>query len=69
MDSVTMTNHAAIRKQQPGIPGFVLNCLMQFGKNSHDDMGGEVLYFGNRARKSLAFASGVTLVITYAICC
>lgn len=62
MESFTMTNHAAIRKQQRGIPESVLDCRMQFGKNSYDNMGGEVLYFDNRARKSLAFASGVRLI-------
>lgn len=58
MESITMTNHAAIRKQQRGIPESVLECLMQFGKTSHDNRGGEVLYFDKRARKRCMAAMG-----------
>lgn len=47
----TMTNHAAIRKQQRGISGSVLDCLLEFGKVSHDNRGGEILYFDKRARQ------------------
>lgn len=39
MGSIAMTNHAAIRKQQRGITESVLDCLIQFGKTSHDNMG------------------------------
>ena len=49
--SITMTNHAAIRKQQRGISGSVLDCLLEFGKVSHDNRGGEVLYFDKRAKQ------------------
>lgn len=45
--SITMTNHAAARKQQRGISESVLDCLLAFGKASHDNRGGEVLYFAN----------------------
>lgn len=58
MKSITMTNHAVIRKQQRGIPESVLDCLMQFGKTSHDNRGGEVLYFDKRARKRCMAAMG-----------
>lgn len=51
MESFTMTNHAAVRKQQRGIPESVLECLMEFGKISHDNRGGEVLSFDKRAKQ------------------
>lgn len=54
-----MTNHAAIRKQQRGIPESILDCLIQFGKTSYDNRGGEVLYFDKRAKlRCLALGQG-----------
>lgn len=50
MESITMTHHAAIRKQQRGISEAALECLIQFGKVSHDNRGGEILYFDKRAK-------------------
>jgi len=51
MESIAMTKHASLRKQQRGIPESVLNCLLEFGKASHDRRGGEVLYFDKRAKQ------------------
>jgi hypothetical protein len=51
MESITMTHHAAIRRQQRGIPEAALTCLMRFGKSMHDNRGGEILYFDKRAKK------------------
>src|SRR4030067_3257607 len=51
MESIAMTNHAAVRKQQRGISESVLDCLLEFGKISHDGRGGEVLYFDKRAKQ------------------
>jgi len=51
MGTLAMTQHAAIRKQQRGIPAAVLECLVQFGKSSHDNRGGEVIYFDKRAKQ------------------
>lgn len=51
MDAITMTKHASVRKQQRGIPESVLDCLMEFGRISHDKRGGEVLYFDKRAKQ------------------
>ena len=50
MESITMTHHAAIRKQQRGISEAALECLIQFGKVSYDNRGGEILYFDKRAK-------------------
>lgn len=43
MINFEMTNHAAVRKQQRGISADALECLLQFGKVSHDNRGGEVI--------------------------
>ena len=51
MEFIAMTHHAAIRKQQRGIPEAALVCLMEFGNSSHDNRGGEILYFDKRAKK------------------
>lgn len=51
MGSIVMTKHASVRKQQRGIPESVLNCLLEFGKASHDNRGGEVIYFDKRAKQ------------------
>ena len=51
MESITMTNHAAVRKQQRGIPESVLDCLMEFGKISYDNRGGEVLSFDKLSKQ------------------
>ena len=58
MGSITMTNHAAVRKQQRGISESVLDCLLEFGKVSHANRGGEVLYFDKRARQRCLTAMG-----------
>ena len=51
MGAIAMTKHASVRKQQRGIPESVLDCLLEFGKASHDRRGGEVLYFDKRAKQ------------------
>ena len=61
MGSVTMTNHAAVRKQQRGISETVLDCLLEFGKACHDNRGGEVLYFDKRAKQRCLTVMGKDL--------
>lgn len=56
MGSVNMSQHAAVRKQQRGIPEVVLECLIQFGKVCHDKRGGEILHFDKRAKQRCASA-------------
>ena len=51
MEAIVMTTHAKVRKQQRGIPKQVLDCLVQFGKASHDNRGGVVLYFDKRSKQ------------------
>lgn len=51
MGEISMTQHASIRKQQRGISESALGFLLEFGKVSHDNRGGEVLYFDKRAKK------------------
>jgi hypothetical protein len=58
MESITMTHHAAIRKQQRGIPEAALACLIQFGKSRYDNRGGEILYFDKRAKKRCLISVG-----------
>ena len=58
MGSITMTHHAVIRKQQRGSPEAVLDCLLQFGKASYDNRGGEILYFDKRAKQRCLAAMG-----------
>lgn len=58
MGSIVMTKHASVRKQQRGIPESVLDCLLEFGKASHDNRGAEVLYFDKRAKQRCLAAMG-----------
>ena len=58
METIAMTHHAAIRKQQRGIPEAVLACLIQFGKASYDNRGGEILYFDKRAKQRCLTSMG-----------
>lgn len=51
MGSIVMTKHASVRKQQRGISESVLDCLLEFGKTSHDNRGAEVFYFDKRAKQ------------------
>lgn len=48
-----ITYHAQTRLQQRGIPPFVVEKLLDYGRQMHDHRGGSVLYFDHRARKQL----------------
>ena len=61
MRAITMTQHATIRRQQRGISESVLDCLLEFGKVSHDSRGGEVLYFDKRAKQRCLTTMGKDL--------
>lgn len=39
--------------RQRGIPGDVLDCLLDFGTVRHDHQGAEVIYFEKRSRRRL----------------
>ena len=46
-----LTDHAAARQRQRGIPGEVVDCLLDFGHEEHDHRrGAVVVYFDHRAR-------------------
>lgn len=47
------TNHAIIRQQQRGIPGYVIDTLINYGKVNHDHHGAEILTFPKAVRQKL----------------
>ena len=52
----TMTHysrHAQARQQQRGIPGFVIESLIRFGKPNYDHRGAEVITFSKPVRNRL----------------
>jgi hypothetical protein len=51
--SLVLTHHAEARMRQRGIPGDVLDCLLDFGTVRHDHQGAEVIYFEKRSRRRL----------------
>lgn len=51
MGSINMSQHAAVRKQQRGIPSEVLECLIEFGNVCHDHLGAEILHFDKRSKQ------------------
>lgn len=59
MEAIILTTHANVRKQQRGIPKQVLDWLVQFGKASHDNRGGEFLYFDKRAKQRCLSVMGM----------
>lgn len=55
---VPLTEHAQARLQQRGIPGTVLESLLDFGREAHDHHGSAIVYFDHRARERLRRAFG-----------
>jgi hypothetical protein len=47
------THHASIRQQQRGIPGYVIDSLITYGKVNHDHHGAEILTFPKAVRQKL----------------
>jgi hypothetical protein len=52
MDLIT-TYHAEARQRQRGIPGFVVESLVDYGKVNHDHHGAEILTFPKAVRQKL----------------
>jgi hypothetical protein len=52
MDLIT-TYHAQARQRQRGIPGFVVESLVDYGKVNHDHHGAEILTFPKAVRQKL----------------
>ncbi len=48
-----MTHHAQTRLQQRGIPPFVVEQLLDFGRQAHDHQGGTIVFFDQKARNKL----------------
>lgn len=53
-----MTIHAKIRSQQRGIPPFIIDLLLKFGRYEHDHKGAEIIYFDQKARKKIENYAG-----------
>lgn len=53
MNTVQMTNHAAIRRQQRGIPPLVIDWLLAYGQREKS-RGATKVRFDRKARKALA---------------
>ena len=51
--NIALTDHARSRIKQRGIPEFIIEGLLTFGKAAHDHKGSEVIYFDRKARKRL----------------
>jgi hypothetical protein len=47
------THHAAARQQQRGIPIYVIDTLINYGKVNHDHHGAEILTFPKAVRQKL----------------
>jgi hypothetical protein len=52
------TEHAAARLRQRGIPGELLDLLVEYGHERHDGHGARVLAFNKKARAKLKRALG-----------
>ena len=53
-----LSDHARLRMQQRGIPGKVLECLLEYGHVEYDHHGGMIVYFNKVARSRLNRGSG-----------
>ena len=50
------SDHARVRMQQRGIPPVVLDCLLEYGRITHDHHGAQIIYFDKAARRRLGSA-------------
>lgn len=53
MESIHLTDHAAVRMQQRGIPGWYLRLLVEHGKTTHDGHGALLKSVSNATRQRL----------------
>jgi len=53
---LNFTSHARTRIQQRGIPEFVVENLLDFGREAYDHHGRCVVYFDRRARAAMQIA-------------
>ena len=52
------TTHAIARCQQRGVPPFVVDLLLRFGRREHDHRGAEIVFFDRRAKKEVESYTG-----------
>ena len=53
-----LTTHARVRMQQRGISPAVLDVLLEYGREAHDDRGCRIVRFDKRSRRRAARALG-----------
>lgn len=53
MDSIRLTDHAAVRMQQRGIPSWYLRLLVEHGKTTHDGHGAVLKSVSKSTRRRL----------------
>jgi hypothetical protein len=53
MEPIRLTDHAAVRMQQRGIPGWYLRLLVEHGKTTHDGHGAVVKSVSKSTRQRL----------------
>jgi hypothetical protein len=53
MESIRLTDHAAVRMQQRGIPSWYLRLLVEHGKTTHDGHGALVKSIAKSTRQRL----------------
>ncbi len=53
MESIHLTDHAAVRMQQRGIPGWYLRLLVEHGKTTHDGHGAVLKSISKSTRQRL----------------
>jgi hypothetical protein len=52
------SNHATTRCQQRGVPLFVVDLLLRFGRREHDQKGADIVFFDRRAKKEVESYTG-----------
>lgn len=53
-----LSQHAATRMQQRGIPQSALECLLEYGRLQYDHRGGAIVFLDKAARRRLAREQG-----------
>lgn len=53
MQPIRLTDHAAVRMQQRGIPGWYLRLLVEYGKTTHDGHGAVLKSVSKSTRQRL----------------
>ena len=61
MNDRDLSRHAFERLQQRGVAPFVVDLLLEFGDLEYDHRGGEIRYFGKRARRRVERHLGRTV--------